>query len=358
MSAYTGQQGMAYQSVTGTPISADTSGVIDCTQQINSGKLPPMALLFPTGLYKIGTGMAPGGYAILFDNSGNTTNTTPQGRFFNGNGPRLSILNNVTAGLWSIGVFGTLVAPFAVNGELYNSFGQIAFSTSVGAYGLFITGCTFFCLKDCDFYQMAKAIQIDQCVSCEFDNITARWGQYGIITTGGAVSEVNAVLFKSCRIGNNSLLGFSGNNGSSNITFIGCNFEGNGTQGNNATGGVSVNFDGGTQGAVGYNFIGCYFEGNLGQADIVLNNTGATPVTVNITGCNFNRASPTNFVQHNIVTIGPIYLVLTSCSFKGFNGYTPNASNTYVHANDANLTVRCLGCLFDSALEQGTLVNL
>ena len=359
--SYTSGYQTAWQSATAPPILADSSGTNDCTLALSTQRFTPSKLLFPVGVYRVGAGIAPGGYAVVFNNTPNGTESTAEGQLFKGAGTRLSMFDNEHAQVWTVGVFGTVGGgPFNFNAELYDSFGGMGFSSITGvAYGLFITGCCFFCLKDCEFYQMANALQIDQCVSCEFDNITAKWGQNGVITTGGTTSLVNALLFKSCRISHNSLIGFNGRQASANITFLGCNFEENGTTGNNATGAVFANFDGGSEGAVGYNFTGCYFEGNMGQADIVLVNSSTTNyVTVNITGCNFNRNDAVNYVTHNIVTTGAIYLVLTSCAFKGFGTYVPNAAHTYVNSTDGNLTVKCLGCVFGNAGEQGTLVNL
>lgn len=336
----------------GNRVADDTSKI---NQAISDGKLVEV----PPGAYLVNA--AANNAAIVLDYSLAATSEpvgpSAHGMGLRGRNPRQSILFAGTPGMYALEVKGTADGSNA-GCHIYDPLEKIAFAGVNGANGLHLFATAFGSIRDLVFSGLNTGMFLETTLSYQFSNLTFNSNVVGVTASRGAgFSNPNALLFESCRFAFSSSLGYSGNDPHANVSFVGGSFEANGTQGNAFTGGIALNFDGGSQGAVGANFDGVYFEGNRGASDITLTNTGSTYITVTIKGCNFNRVSGSNFVTNNIKVLGKVRLVLIGCTFNGFNDYVEDVSRLYVNAT-ADAKVACIGCVFGSATAQGTLTNI
>lgn len=110
-------------------------------------------------------------------------------------------------------------------------------------------------------------------------------------------------------------------------------------------------------GSVAANIDGVYFENNRGLADIVIE-TDTDPAIVNVTGCNFNRNSSTDYVTNPILVRhdsgnGFFTLNLLGNSFNDYNGYTPDAGRMYwaFSGTGLNYAINWLGGHMESVTE-------
>lgn len=68
---------------------------------------------------------------------------------------------------------------------------------------------------------------------------------YDVISVNGdGFSYPNALSFENCVFASNTIIGYSGNSPTHNLNILRGSIEGNGTHGDNATGGIFLNFDG------------------------------------------------------------------------------------------------------------------
>ena len=224
--------------------------------------------------------------------------------------------------------------PTTTASHTYASISNIGFAgntpTSRTATGLKLEDIAYFVLRDVGFHNLNVGINNISCISSEFYSCNFNESVKGIIAQQATgVSDPNANAYYGCTFRQLTSVAFDGFGGMSNGLFSGCNFEGNGTQGDSATGAVNLRMDG-SAGEVGPIFIGCYFESNKGGFDAKLASTGTRRITANFIGVNFNRVSSSSYVTTNIDTSGDINLNTVGCSFTPYNTYSPSAARPVV----------------------------
>lgn len=287
--------------------------------------------------------------AITVNNTGIAAepgNGTNYGTSIVGQGERYSVLKLFGAYPGISVEYGTGVSAHAEQ-----HFSDFSINGNPGSVGLQFLNAAFLRVDRIGLYSNDYGLYGRSTLSSSFRDVRAAWGVYGAYFergTGGWTNP-NALLFENCNFQNNSNHGMVVLN-PSNMQVIGGSIETNGTRGNQNTGGVYLTFNGGSEGASGATFIGTYFEGNKGGYDLKLENTGSTYVTVNLINCNFNRLDALDFVTHNIIATGKIYLNLINCTFKGFNSYSPSLSREYL-AYNSSVVLQTYGSRFESALE-------
>lgn len=117
-----------------------------------------------------------------------------------------------------------------------------------------------------------------------------------------------------------------------------------------------------TDGTAGLNVNGGYYSVNAGTADITIYDGASTLAGVhNISGAEMDRASPTQYVTHNIFVInsgtGVTTLNVNGSGFQGFNSYPVSAARGYVVANSvasSNYVINFVGNFFGSVTEKPT----
>lgn len=271
--------------------------------------------------------------------------------------------NIMGEGIGATVILGQSAAQYAmkVNGGTgvashhYTIISGITFG-GASARGLHLFNSAFVALRDLAFQGLDIGLNLESCLSSTFDHLDFRSNEVGLnLATGAGFSGINAVAFNKCTFALNSALAVQGSARSTNIAFRDCNFEGNGEFGNAWAGGAVLTFDG-SQGRVGATFDNCYFESNYGGFDVQLVTTGSGIVTHVFRNCTFNRSDPASYVTNNIASYGKNRIVLIGCTFTGYNGYVPNSGRPYTFDNGATEWI-CIGCAFDSTLEQGKLFN-
>ena len=206
------------------------------------------------------------------------------------------------------------------------------------------------------FLKFKTGVVIDGSLSSTLKNIQAGDGEVGINFRSGGISLCNALIFEALRLQNNSQQGAIGTLGAGNkITGMTC--EGNGTHGDLRTGGMILNLRG-DNGYACLTIESSYFEGNKGIADLLLDNVSASPVTVKLTGCNFNRTRATEYTQNNIrlsSTGGGVLTLLTeSCAFSSLGSYVPDGMNRLFVTVGNNCEWLDVGSRFNEVTSLGT----
>ena len=182
------------------------------------------------------------------------------------------------------------------------------------------------------FFKFQTGVSIRGSLSSTLKNIQVGYGEIGVHFISGGISLCNTLVFEALRLQVNSKQGAVGTLGAGNkITGMTC--EGNGTQANLSTGGVLLNLRG-DNGYACLTIDASYFEGNKGAADLLLDNISSAPVTVKLTGCNFNRTSATEYTVNNIKLSssggGALTLLTESCAFSSVGSYIPDPTRLFV----------------------------
>lgn len=147
-----------------------------------------------------------------------------------------------------------------------------------------------------------------------------------------AYSVPNNITLIDCTLGNATSWGIYARN-CGPINLIGGSFEVNGTQSEDASGGIYIirNDAGIGVEAVALNAVGVYFEHNKGGADIYASQQSAAyAMIINAPGCNFNRVDGSSFTVNNIrleiLNSGKAILNSDGAGFNFGGSYTPSAS--------------------------------
>jgi len=216
------------------------------------------------------------------------------------------------------------------------------------ATGLFLQDVAFLTVAECTFTNLHVGLLNQGCLSSNFTGLTFTSNNKGTQTQKGD-SAPNANLYLGCEWRQNLTMAFDGYDNTSGVSFIKCQIEGNGTQGNNSTGGVLLRMDGST-GEAGPTFMQCYIETNRGGFDVSLSNAGAGRVAATFIGNNFNRISTTSFVTNNIRTAGAIDLNLMGNTFSRLGTYVADAGRKYLNLS-AQTKLRDVGNRWKDAVE-------
>lgn len=282
-------------------------------------------------------------------------NTDPRGVYLRGDGLHNTLLVNETTGA-AISIVGDDAVAGGAGALIYAGVEDLSL-TGTGR-GLRMAEVAFSTCRNLMFRDFLVAMDLISVLSSTFDRIMITGGTNGVqIFKDSGFSDHNANKWTDCEFRLGTGTAFSGGP-SSGLWFENLTLQAWGTHGDTATGGMDLNFTG-NEGGVGLTIDSGYFEFNRGGFDIRLTNDGPNHVVHKISGVNFVRLGSSQFVTHNIIAsgAGAQTIVLEGCQFGGRNGYVPNAARPYVSAA-ANVTVVCVGCRFDDATEQGSLVNM
>ena len=272
-----------------------------------------------------------------------------------GEGAGNTVFINALAANYALQVTGAAGIASHENTVLRDfSFGGIPTSN-----GMYVFDVAFTKLENIGFYGLNIGLKLTSVLSSEFENLYFYYCVVGVDLVPGGFSQINATEWNNCRWALCSSTAVAGGP-ATQINFNSCNVEGCGTHADAATGGINLTFTG-AEGEVGASFDGCYFENNAGGWDVRIENTGTHSLTHTFKNCNFQRVSGSNFVTNNILAYcsggGSNTLVFIGCTFSGYNDYVPDAGRLYVNLGTGTTAV-CIGCSFDSTVEQGTLANL
>jgi len=224
--------------------------------------------------------------------------------------------------------------------------------------GIYLLRKEFFRLENLLISGMQDAIRLDSCFSSEINNLAVIGCSNGLDyrdAGDGAPSAiwVNQAEFQSC-----SLVGITAPQMGGANRFSAVNCEACGTQGNAATGGISLNFTG-TTAAGPIRFDSCHFEQNAGGFDVSIINaatTAGTELTVIFDHCTFQRFSPTAYTTYNILLRNAagmkIKCILIGCQFLSLGSYVPNAARPYI-SGDASTEIIDYGSTYTEATSLG-----
>ncbi|MFS0837268.1 glycosyl hydrolase family 28-related protein [Paenibacillus sp. 1P03SA] len=318
----------------GDGIADDSTAIQNC---VNAAYAHSGSVYFPGGVYKITK-------TILFDQTSLVDSNDRRRPNIKGEGSAQTRI-----------VFLGLSGPAfhikgGTSGEGHHSYQNVSGfflvgNNVAGTTGMYSQNTAFLHSQDIRISGFDYGIYCDDIEHSRFENVSLRFNQKGIFARQNPAfypvsTYPNNISFASCHIGSNAEYGG---------WFIGpttVNFSGGSIEANGITGTTGVNHglrfeDSGYQGGVGCILTGVYFEQNKGIADVfIFTSTSAinplNSCTYLIQGCSFSRISSTNFVSHNIwahfaANGGQQMLNVIGCGFKRFNGYTADASRTYIY---------------------------
>jgi len=269
-----------------------------------------------------------------------------------GVGPQSSIMCPSTTGQSAISANST--ASASIMEARYRDFCISGRNNINNVSGLNLNVVEMMTLDNLRFEQLStgvicNSVEYLTATKCFFEGNTN--GLSSSLGTGG-FTHLNASTFKDCIFDRNTANGVLITDNCATTNFIGGQVSNNGVMGVSGTAGLNISVTG-AEGSNGVNIDGVYFEGNAGDADIKITNTGTNKVVHTINGCNFNRVSGSTYTTHNIVSTGPNIIVLTGCTFKGFNGYTASSARPYLSGDSNTQFIIGPGCYFDNATESG-----
>jgi hypothetical protein len=193
--------------------------------------------------------------------------------------------------------------------------------------GLKLQDLAFWSVSDVSFQNLYCGLDLEGALSGSVNNALIMECTYGALLRGGA-SHCNKIVWSGGEFGRITKWGLVAEDGMSSGVFQCYGVEGCGTVGDMDSGGIKIAASG-SQGSVLPSFRDCYFEGNTGFADIFVESTAGKTLKLNASACIFTRTDA-KYTQHNIVTIGPVDILLSGNTFEGRNGYTADASRPYI----------------------------
>jgi len=229
--------------------------------------------------------------------------------------------------------------PTTTASHAYTEFADISFGgatpTSRTAEGLRLEDLAYFTLRNVSFHNLNACLNNIACLSSTFYTCDFNESVKGIVAQQATgASDPNANSYYGCNFRLLTKMAYDGFGGMANGLFSGCNFEGNGTFGDDTTGAVNLRIDA-SAGEVGPVFESCYFESNRGGFDLQVASTGGRRITANLTGVNFNRVSGASYTTNNIRTSGKLNLNTVGCAFTPYNDYVPNISRLCILPNNS-----------------------
>ncbi len=227
---------------------------------------------------------------------------------------------------------------------------------AAGQHGMTLNAAAYLSIEDVTITECADGLIVIDCLSFAARSCVFRFNKRGVVASFATGSRPNNITFQDCVIGNNSEVGGYIVQGAC-VRFIGGSVEGNGSDtGATLRCGIKVE-DCGIEGGVGLVAFGVYLEANEGTADIWVDHTTTNACSHLIDGCSFGRVGSlfsTNCVRFDCSSGTLMRGTVSNSAFRGFGGYTPNASRPYVS------TSNCLGTkwyvslpqnVFESAIE-------
>lgn len=330
------------------PYLADATGASDTASAIqdalDDANTSGGTVKIPRGVYSVST-TADQALLLSQTNLDGVVYSTPYAVNVVGEGQGNTIIKPASTGKYAIKVQGVNSGGFLPH--VHSTLEKFAIGGTQRGNGLWLYDTAFIAAKDLVLQNNDIALKLESCLSSTFENLHIAGNYKGVYADiGTGFSGPNAIQFNNCRFNSNRDYGYAQTRGTNN-SFIGCVIEGNGTQGDAATGGININVSG-LDGDVGTLFDGCYFEGNAGGWDVNITNTGSRYVTHTFRNCNFNRISSTSYVTNNVKSIGKNILVFEGCTFLGYGTYSESAARIYINA-DSSTVVILKGCSFGSS---------
>ena len=244
----------------------------------------------------------------------------------------------------------------------YDSVGGFTLKGSSTSYGMHIKGKAYTRLHDFVSYGHinGEGLRLEDVLTSDVDNVYLQSNRIGLrVLAGSTGSELNAVSFNRITASGNTQWGILGDRWGAGTTINSLTCEGNGTPGDNGTGGMQIAVNG-LNGSCAMVLNNPYFEGNAGQADLLIDNTGTRPVTVVINGGNFHRISSTAYTTYNILATssggGKLTVILNGTTFQSVAGYVPDASRAYWREL-GNVEFIDIGCTFMEETSKATSVS-
>ena len=328
----------------GDGVTDDTSAI---QAAIGATQVTGGSLFFPQGTYNITE-------ELVIDYTGKTgaPNTNPTRLDLIGDGKGNSVLNIKTDGINGLKIIGDNPLTTASHG--YFTIRGLAFTgsspTPRTANGLRIDDIAYCTVDECTFHNLNVGMHLHGALSNKFSGLIFNESVKGVVTTKSTgASGPHANYWSGCEFRMLTSLAYDAFETTSQAVFIGCQIEGNGTQGDSTTGGMVFRLSG-SAGEVGPTFIGCYFEVQGGGFDLNIAGDTSRRIAISINACNFNRASGTKFVTNNIKTYNNVDLNLSGCTFTHYNAYAPDSSRPYISLS-ANTRFRDTGNRYASTLE-------
>lgn len=243
----------------------------------------------------------------------------------------------------------------------YDYFGNMTLKGNSGSYGMLIQNKAHTRLENIVIcrHPDGEGLRTDSVLTSDLTNVYLQSNRIGWrATNSGDLSELNAITANRLTCSQNSEWGIVGDRWGAGTTINSLTCEGNGTAGNNATGGMNIAVNGlNGSGAVVLN--NPYFEFNAGGADLLIDNTGTRPVTVVINGGNFHRVDATVFTTYNILASssggGKLTVILNGTTFQSAGSYTPNAARPYWRAIN-NAEIIDIGCVYNEEVSKQSAV--
>jgi hypothetical protein len=215
-------------------------------------------------------------------------------------------------------------------------------------YGLKLEDLAYLAVRDVTFHNLGTCLHLKGCLSSTFDGLVLNESTTGVLAEAGA-SGPHSNLWLGCEFRFCTTLGYDGYTSLSGVSFVNCRFEACGTAGDAATGAVRQD-SAGTAGEHGMSFINCYVEGNRGGFDIKLNETGSQRISLNVSGCCFNRVDSTNYTTNSIVTTGDVDVNLQGNAFTSYNTYVADVSRPRLSLSSTS-RLRDLGNRWEDEVE-------
>lgn len=321
--------------VTPAHFGADVTGATDAASAVQAASTYATTngktLRFAAGSYRLNS-------TVTHDLTGYTSESDEKGPRIVGDGAGVTeiIVGHAGAG---IRVLGDNAVGAGAHGHAQIAGLKFRGATADVGIGLQVDKLAFMQFDDLFFYQLADGMVGTDMLSSRLYNVRGRFNRRGLtLNARTTFSDPNSITLYGAHFGQNKEYGIRVLGGAT-FSMFGGSVEKNGLTG--ATGleaGIRIE-SAGIEGAVGCNIEGVYFEGNKGDADVVIT-PGVNPAIYNVTGCNFNRVSATDYTTRNVFMVtssgdGRSILRVGGCGFRGFNGYIEDAARPYIQILDA-----------------------
>jgi hypothetical protein len=222
--------------------------------------------------------------------------------------------------------------------------------------GILLANKAYTHIKEVSLEYFDVALEMKSCFTSKVSDVFIKNSNVGIrlSSSGVTLGPVNAISFQRVTLGGNSLLGVEGIEVGTCNSFRDCTVEQCGTQGNAATGGMFLNV-GGAGYAGPLTLDNVYFESNAGGADLSIDNTTASHLTVVLRGCLFNRASNTAYTTNNIKISnsggGSTTLLLGGNLFLSIGSYVADAGRPALNYDNKTEVVDLGGNYFNNSVD-------
>jgi hypothetical protein len=284
----------------------------------------------------------------LLDNSAQTADAPddPRQVTLEGDGPGSTIINAITPGVYALKILGGLKGR--ANSLNYSPVGGFTIARRaqplLGSRGLWLSGVGFGRVRDIYATNIEKPVYLESVLSTAFDDVIVASATNGIeIGKGQGYTNFNGNVFKNLQLRLIDKFALYGGP-VTNLTINSMVMQGVGTQGDAASGGMNLTFNGDEEGGAGLSINGAYVENNSGEADFVLTNLGKTPVTHVIQSASFNRITGAKYVRTHLKLVGRHHVVFIGAAFNSYNDYQADESRP-LFDYDANIsTITCIGC--------------